>query len=55
MGCFVIDVDERSFHVGKYFNRILKLLANVMRLPQRCACTHDDVDLDEVVWAALKE
>lgn len=53
MGRLMIDVDERSLHVGKDFNRILKFLANIMRFPQRCACIHDDVDLDEVVWTAL--
>jgi len=53
MGRFVINVDECSLHVGKDLNRILELLANVMRFPQRCACIHDDVDLNKVVWSAL--
>ena len=53
MGRFVIHVDECSLYVGKDLNRILELLADVMRFPQRCACVHDNVDLDEVVWTAL--
>jgi len=50
---FVIDMDERSLDTGKYLNRVLKFLANIVCFPQRCACIHDDVDLNEVVWAAL--
>jgi len=53
VGCFVIDVDECSLYIGEDLNRILELLANVMRFPQRCACIHDDVDLNEVIWAAV--
>jgi hypothetical protein len=53
MGRFVIDVNECSFHVGEDFDRILKLLTDVVRFPQRCVRGHDNVDLDEVVWAAL--
>lgn len=53
VGRFVIHVNECSFHVRKDLNRILKLLANIVRFPQRCARVHDDVDLNEVVWAAL--
>jgi len=53
MGRFVINMDERSLDTGKYLDRILKLLANIVCFPQRCACSHDDVDLNEVVWAAL--
>ena len=53
VGRFVIHVNECSLHIRKDLNRILKLLANVMRFPQRCARVHDYVDLDEVVWTAL--
>jgi hypothetical protein len=53
VGRFVINVDERPLHIGKDLNRILELLANVMCFPQRCARIHDDIDLDEIVWAAL--
>lgn len=53
MGRFVVNVNERSFHIGKDLDRILELLADIVRFPQRCACIHDDVDLNEVVWAAL--
>ena len=49
----MIDMNECSFHVGKDFNRVLKLLANIMCFPQLCGRGHDNVDLDEVVWAAL--
>ena len=51
----MIDVDEGSFYVWKDFDRILKFLAEIMCFPQWCARVHDDVDLDEIVWAALKE
>lgn len=50
----MINVDESSFHVGKDFNSVLKLLTDVMCFPQRCACVHDNIDLYEVVWAALE-
>jgi len=53
MGGFVVDVNECSFHVGEYLDSVLKLLANIVCFPQRCGCGHDDVDLDEIVWAAL--
>lgn len=53
MGCFVVNVNERSFYIGKDLNRILEFLAEVMCFPQRCVGIHDDVNLDEVVWAAL--
>ena len=53
MSGFVINVDECSLHIGKDLDGILKLLANIVRFPQRCACIHDDVDLNEVVRAAL--
>jgi len=53
MGRFVVNVDECPLHVGEDLNRILELLADVMCFPQRCACIHDDVDLNKVVWAAL--
>ena len=53
VGGFVIYVNECSPHVREDLNRILKLLANIMRFPQRCARVHDDVDLNEVIWAAL--
>lgn len=53
MGRFMIDVDECALHVGKDFNRILELLANIVCFPQRSTCVHDDVDLDEIVRAAL--
>lgn len=54
MGRFMVNVDECSLHVGKDFDCILKLLADIMCLPQRGARIHNDVDLNEVVRAALK-
>ena len=51
----MINVHECSFHIGKNLNRILKLLTNIVCFPQGCARIHYDVDLNEVVWAALAQ
>jgi len=53
VGRFVVNVDECPLYVWKDLDGILQLLTNVMCFPQRCACVHDDVDLNKVVWTAV--
>jgi hypothetical protein len=53
VGRFVIHVNECTLNVWKNFNRVLELLADIMRFPQRGVCVHNNVDLNKVVWAAL--
>jgi hypothetical protein len=50
----VVDVHERALDVREDLDLVLQLLADVVRLPQRRRAVHDDVDLDEVVRAALR-
>ena len=53
VGRFMINVNECSLHIREDLNRVLKLLTDIMCFPQRCACVHDDVDLNEIIWATL--
>lgn len=53
MSRFVVNVDECSLHVRQDFNRVLKLLADIVCFPQGRASLHDDINLDEVVWSTL--
>lgn len=45
----MVDVHKRPFDVRQHLDPVLKLLAEVVRLPQRRARVHDDVNLDVVV------
>ena len=45
----MVDVHERAADVGQDLDLVLQLLADVVRLPERCVGVHDDVDLDVVV------
>ena len=49
MGSLMVDMHERTIHVGKHFDLILQLLADIMRFPQGRARVHDDVDLDKII------
>lgn len=53
VGRFVIDVNECSLHIRKDLDRVLQLLTDIVCFPQRCASVHDDVDLNEIIRAAL--
>ena len=45
----VVDVHERTLDAGQRFDLLLKLLADVVRLPEGRVGVHDDVELHEVV------
>lgn len=49
MGCLVINMYKGSLNVGKNFDFILQLLAEIVGLPQRCIGVHYYVNLDEII------
>lgn len=49
----MVDVHKRPFDVRQHLDPVLKLLAEVVRLPQRRARVHDDVNFDVVVRSAM--
>ena len=49
----VVDVYERSCDTGERFELILQRLADVVRLPQRGLCVHDNIHFNEVIRSTL--
>lgn len=49
----VVDVHERSCDTGERFELILQRLADVVRLPQRGLCVHNNINFNEVIRSAL--
>lgn len=47
----VVEVHERAADVRQDLDLVLQLLADVVCLPERGICVHDDVDLHVVVLA----
>lgn len=45
----MIDVNKRPFDTWEDFNLILKLLADIMGLPERSAFVHDDVHFNKII------
>jgi len=45
----MVDMHERAIYVGKHFDLILQLLADIMRFPQGRARVHNDVDFDKII------
>lgn len=49
----MIHVYKRPLDIGKYFDLVLELLADVVRLPKRCVSRHNNIHFNKVVWSAL--
>ena len=45
----MIDVDKCSLHIGKNFDLILELLADIVGLPQGRISVHNDVNFYEII------
>lgn len=50
----IVNVHKASFDIRQDLNLILQLLANIVCLGEGGIFVHHDVDLHEIVWAALR-